>query len=123
MDRLPLVDQFPYRFYAPRIRRFWNLIARPYNAVALLRREQKVLAIDLQGSIYTLPSNGGTAKRVTDVFNDARQPSWSADGQWIAFQGYRDGVFHIWSVASDGSSQTCKAAGCSGCPPTVGPRS
>ncbi|HEV8409822.1 MAG TPA: amidohydrolase family protein [Gemmatimonadaceae bacterium] len=65
----------------------------------------KTLAIDLQGSIWTLPATGGAAKRVTDVFNDARQPTWSADGRWIAFQGYRDGVYHIWVVAADGSSQ------------------
>ena len=65
----------------------------------------RTLAIDLQGSIYTLPATGGTAKRITDVFNDARQPTWSADGKWIAFQGYRDGVYHIWEVAADGSSQ------------------
>src|SRR5476651_2567501 len=63
----------------------------------------KMLAIDLQGSIWTLPATGGVAKRITDVFNDARQPSWSADGKWIAFQGYRDGVYHIWVVAADGS--------------------
>lgn len=65
----------------------------------------RTLAIDLQGSIYTLPATGGVAKRITDVFNDARQPTWSADGKWIAFQGYRDGVYHIWEVAADGSSQ------------------
>src|SRR5471032_1477406 len=65
----------------------------------------RTLAIDLQGSIWTLPVTGGAAKRITDVFNDARQPSFSADGKWIAFQGYRDGGFHIWQVASDGSSQ------------------
>ncbi len=65
----------------------------------------RTLAIDLQGSIYTLPVSGGKAARITDVFNDARQPSWSADGKWIAFQGYRDGVYHIWVVAADGSSQ------------------
>lgn len=65
----------------------------------------RTLAIDLQGSIWTLPASGGVAKRITDVFNDARQPSFSADGKWIAFQGYRDGGFHIWMVAVDGSSQ------------------
>jgi Tol biopolymer transport system component len=63
------------------------------------------LAIDLQGSIWTLSASGGTAKRITDVYNDSRQPSWSPDGRWIAFQGYRDGIYHIWAVAPDGSSQ------------------
>ena len=61
------------------------------------------LAIDLQGGIWTLPMSGGTATRVTDEYNDARQPAWSPDGQRIAFQGYRDGGYDIWAVAPDGS--------------------
>ena len=65
----------------------------------------KLLAIDLQGSIYTVPATGGKATRITDLFNDARQPTWSPDGKWIAFQGYRDGGFHIWAVAPDGRQQ------------------
>ena len=63
------------------------------------------LAIDLQGSIWTVPAAGGTATRITDVFNDARQPAWSPDGSSIAFFAYRDGGYDIWSVAPDGSNQ------------------
>jgi len=63
------------------------------------------LAIDLQGSIWTVPAAGGAAKRITDLFNDARQPSWSPDGKWITFFGYRDGGYDIWAVAPDGSNQ------------------
>lgn len=62
----------------------------------------RTLAMDLQGGIWTLPAAGGTATRVTDEYNDARQPAWSPDGQWIAFQGYRDGGYDIWAVAPDG---------------------
>jgi Tol biopolymer transport system component/imidazolonepropionase-like amidohydrolase len=65
----------------------------------------RTLAVDLQGSIWTLPANGGTAKRITDVFNDARQPSWSPDGKWIAFFAYRDGGYDLWAIAPDGSHQ------------------
>src|SRR5580692_2316966 len=61
----------------------------------------RTLAIDLQGSIWTLPSTGGTARRITDLFNDARQPAW----KWIAFMGYRDGTYGIWAVAPDGNNQ------------------
>jgi Tol biopolymer transport system component len=65
----------------------------------------RTLAVDLQGSIWTLPASGGDATRITDVFNDARQPAWSPDGRWIAFFGYRDGGYDLWAVAPDGSNQ------------------
>ena len=65
----------------------------------------RMLAIDLQGSIWTMPASGGSATRITDVFNDARQPAWSPDGTAIVFFAYRDGGYDIWSVAPDGSNQ------------------
>ncbi|HEY2152818.1 MAG TPA: hypothetical protein VGH34_18555, partial [Vicinamibacterales bacterium] len=65
----------------------------------------RTLAIDLQGSIWTLPASGGTATRITDLFNDARQPFWSPDGKWITFFAYRDGGYDIWAIAPDGSNQ------------------
>ena len=65
----------------------------------------RTLAVDLQGSIWTLPSTGGSATRITDLFNDARQPSWSPDGKWITFFAYRDGGYDIWAIAPDGSNQ------------------
>ena len=65
----------------------------------------RTLAIDMQGSIWTLPATGGAATRITDLFNDARQPSWSPDGKWIAFFAYRDGGYDIWAIAPDGSNQ------------------
>jgi len=65
----------------------------------------RTLAIDLQGSIWTLPAGGGTATRITDIYNDARQPVWSPDGEWITFFAYRDGGYDIWAVAPDGSNQ------------------
>jgi Tol biopolymer transport system component/imidazolonepropionase-like amidohydrolase len=65
----------------------------------------RTLALDLQGSIWTLPAEGGAAKRITDLFNDARQPVWSPDGKTIAFFGYRDGGYDLWAIAPDGSNQ------------------
>lgn len=65
----------------------------------------RFLAIDLQGSIWIVPSEGGRARRITDVFNDARQPVWSPDGKTIAFFAYRDGGYDLWSIAPDGSGQ------------------
>ena len=65
----------------------------------------KMLAMDLQGSIWVLPATGGPAKRITDLFNDARQPVWSPDGKTIAFFAYRDGGYDLWAVAPDGTGQ------------------
>src|SRR6266446_1800650 len=63
----------------------------------------QTLAMDLQGSIWILPATGGRATRITDFFNDARQPVWSPDGKWITFFGYREGSYDLWAVAPDGS--------------------
>jgi Tol biopolymer transport system component/imidazolonepropionase-like amidohydrolase len=65
----------------------------------------RTLAIDLQGSIWTLPATGGRARRITDLYNDARQPAWSPDGKWITFFAYRDGGYDIWAIAPDGADQ------------------
>ena len=68
-------------------------------------RDGRQLAIDLQGSIWLLPATGGEAKRLTDEYNDARQPTWSPDGGAIAFQGFRDGGYDIWAINADGTTQ------------------
>lgn len=65
----------------------------------------KTLAIDLQGSIYTLPASGGEARRITGLFEDARQPVWSPDGKWITFFAYLDGNYNLWTIAPDGTKQ------------------
>lgn len=65
----------------------------------------RALAIDLQGTLWIVPATGGPARRVTDEYNDARQPAWSPDGQRIVFQGYRDGGYDLWVVAPDGRDQ------------------
>ena len=74
------------------------------NMAAALSPDGKMLVIDLLGVLWTLPAGGGSARRITDDFADARQPAWSPDGKSIAFQSYRDGGWHIWSVRPDGSN-------------------
>lgn len=65
----------------------------------------QTLATDMQGSIWTMPARGGEMKRITDVFNDARQPMWSPDGKTIVFFAYRDGGYDIWAINPDGTNQ------------------
>ena len=72
------------------------------NMAAALSPDGRTIAIDLLGTLWTLPAAGGTATAITDIFLDARQPSWSPDGKRIAFQAYRDSTWQIWTVAADG---------------------
>jgi 1-acyl-sn-glycerol-3-phosphate acyltransferase len=54
MHRLPLADQLPYRFHPPKLSRFWVRVSRPYRH-RMLRREQKVMAIDIAGTEHLAP--------------------------------------------------------------------
>jgi Tol biopolymer transport system component len=65
----------------------------------------KQLVTDLQGSIWIIPATGGPARRITDLFNDARQPMWSPDGKTIVYFAFRDGGYDLWSIKPDGTDQ------------------
>ena len=62
------------------------------------------LAIDLLGSLWTLPAQGGTAKLITQELLEARNPSFSPDGKQIVFEGFVDtDDWDLWTIGSDGS--------------------
>ena len=66
-----------------------------------------MLAMDLQGIMWTVPTVGGTARALTSGQQpEVREPSFSPDGKKIAFQGFYQGYFHIWSINVDGSGLT-----------------
>jgi Tol biopolymer transport system component len=65
--------------------------------------DKKSIVMDLQGTLWVLPVAGGVAVPITDVLGDCRQPTWSPDGTLIAFQSYRDGNYHLWTIRPDGS--------------------
>src|SRR5262245_58726855 len=72
------------------------------NIAAALSPDGRTIVFDLLGTLWTMPARGGTAKAITDIFLDARQPSWSPDGRRIAFQAYRDSTWQIWTINADG---------------------
>ncbi|MFK7981064.1 MAG: TolB family protein [Saprospiraceae bacterium] len=73
------------------------------NMAATISPDKQTIAIDLQGRLWLLPTEGGEAKPITDKFGDARQPSWSPDGNRLTFQGYWEGNWHIYTIQKDGS--------------------
>jgi len=61
------------------------------------------LVLSLQGGLWVMPAGGGEARRITGTLAEAAWPSWSPDGQRIAYQNYNDSNYHIWTVRADGS--------------------
>ena len=66
----------------------------------------KTIVFDLLGDLYTLPIEGGTARRLTEGRAYDTQPRWSPDGRTIAFASDRSGSDNIWTIAPDGSAAT-----------------
>ena len=81
------------------------------NIAAALSPDGRTIAMDLLGSLWTLPATGGPARRITDELMDARQPSWSPDGRRLVFQAYRGNTWNLWMVNADGSGLTQLTAG------------
>lgn len=64
---------------------------------------QSGLIMDLQGSLWALPFRGGTAKQITDPMIEPARPDYSPKGGLIAFEAYKGGTFHIWTMRPDGT--------------------
>ena len=55
-----------------------------------------------QSCIFTLPSQGGTPRRITSL-TPSYLHGWSPDGQFLVFTGGRTNKFDIYKIPSDGS--------------------
>ncbi|HEY2150299.1 MAG TPA: hypothetical protein VGH34_05800, partial [Vicinamibacterales bacterium] len=69
------------------------------------------IAIDLVGSIWILPMSGGTARKITPDQFEARQPTWSPDSTTLAFQGYDDGTWHVYTIPRAGGAPRALTSG------------
>jgi Tol biopolymer transport system component len=73
------------------------------NIAATVSPDRKTIVMDLQGSLWSLPFAGGTARRLTDLFLEPARPDYSPKGDLVAFEAYKDGTFHIWTMRPDGT--------------------
>src|SRR5262245_42937044 len=64
----------------------------------------KTIVFDLLGDLYTLPIEGGAAKRIAGGMSFESQPKFSSDGKTIAFLSDRSGVENLWIADVDGSN-------------------
>lgn len=59
-----------------------------------------------QQNIWSIPSDGGPAMRLTSTINSRESRGWSPDGEWIAFASNHEGNYDIYRVRPDGSELT-----------------
>ncbi len=64
----------------------------------------KTIVFDILGDIYTLPIDGGEAKRIVGGLSFESQPVFSPDGTSIAFLSDRTGVENLWIANADGTN-------------------
>jgi Tol biopolymer transport system component len=76
---------------------------RATNGSASLAPAGDHLIAEVQGTLWSLPRTGGTARPLTPADLEPNRPTHSPDGELVAFCAYRDGGFHLWTVRPDGS--------------------
>jgi Tol biopolymer transport system component len=86
-------------------------ITQGTSMAAAASPDRRTIAIDLLGGIWLLPFGGGSARRITPDLLEARQPSWSPDSQSMAFQGYDDGAWHIYTISREGGEAKAVTSG------------
>ena len=63
----------------------------------------KTILFDMLGEIYALPAAGGKAVPIATGMAFEVQPTFSPDGQWIAYVSDRSGGDNVWIARTDGS--------------------
>ncbi|UUU28811.1 amidohydrolase family protein [Streptomyces sp. CA-210063] len=76
---------------------------RATNGSATLAPAGDTLIAEIQSGLWSLPRTGGKAVPLTPAGLEPNRPTYSPDGDLIAFCAYRGGGFHLWTMRPDGS--------------------
>lgn len=62
-------------------------------------------AVSIEGivDVWTVPANGGTETRLTDGRGESFEPSWSPDGERLAYTRADSSGYRIFTMATDGT--------------------
>ena len=67
----------------------------------------KRAVVEARGDVWTLPAENGSPRNLTRTSGAAeREPSWSPDGQWIAYFSDATGEYELYITQSDGKGET-----------------
>ncbi|MFH1943792.1 MAG: hypothetical protein ABIL68_16950 [bacterium] len=68
----------------------------------VLSPDGKQIAFSYMGDLWSVPSEGGRAMRLTNHTAYDREPIWSPDGKWLAFTSNRKGNDDVYLMAATG---------------------
>ena len=60
--------------------------------------------LSLQGTLFSLPAEGGAATAITDYFQDAREPQVAPNGRSVVYHGYANGGWDIFELQLAGAT-------------------
>ncbi|MFF4903043.1 amidohydrolase family protein [Streptomyces sp. NPDC001068] len=73
------------------------------NASVIVSPDGRQLIAEVQGVLWSVPREGGSATVLTRPELEPARTAWSPDGSLIAVCGYQGGGFHVWTMRPDGS--------------------
>lgn len=95
--RLPIEGGIPHRL-TPVTPSYWHGISPVGAEITYVGKRDGAF------DIFVMSSEGGPETCLTNGFDHCDGPDYSADGQWIWFNGERDGTVELWRVRRDGSN-------------------
>ncbi|MFE7172641.1 amidohydrolase family protein [Streptomyces sp. NPDC057616] len=108
---VPLASAAPAAVARPRTDAAHLTFTRATNGSATLAPAGDRLIAEVQGTLWSLPRAGGTARRLSPVDLEPNRPTHSPDGRLVAFCAYRDGGFHLWTLRPDGTGLRQRTGG------------